>query len=110
MISKEILEKIKPGAVVRVTEIVKEGAKTRESRFQGIVLARKHGKEIGATFTVRGDVAMIGVEKVYPINSPMIEKVEIMSSPAKSPALSSTTSAISLPKRSAKNYPPPRNK
>ncbi|MBM3281693.1 MAG: 50S ribosomal protein L19 [Candidatus Harrisonbacteria bacterium] len=83
MISKEILEKIKPGAVVRVTEIVKEGAKTRESRFQGIVLARKHGKEIGATFTVRGDVAMIGVEKVYPINSPMIEKVEIMSSPRK---------------------------
>ncbi len=80
---QEILKNIKPGAVVRVTERVKEGDKERESNFEGLVLARKHGNEAGATFLVRGTVAGVGMEKVYPINSPMISKVVIISSPKK---------------------------
>jgi large subunit ribosomal protein L19 len=83
MISKETLDKIKSGATVRVWEKVKEGEKDRVSRFEGMVLARKHGSEIGATFTVRGVVAGIGVEKVFPINSPRIDKVDIINSPKK---------------------------
>jgi len=92
MIDEKVLEKIKPGAVVRVTESVKEtgksvkgskGSKTRASYFKGIVLARKHGKEAGATFTVRAEIAGEGVEKVYPIYSPRIKTVEIISSPKK---------------------------
>lgn len=83
MISKETLLRIKSGATVRVWEKVKEGDKDRVSRFEGMVLARKHGSEIGATFTVRSVVAGIGVEKVFPINSPRIDKVEILNSPKK---------------------------
>ena len=80
---KEILEQIKPGAVVRVSERIKEKDKERISKFKGVVLARKHGKETGATFTVRATFGDVAVEKVYPINSPIIAKVEILSSPKK---------------------------
>ena len=81
MIAKELLEKIKPGATVRVWEKIKEGEKERLSKFEGLVLARKHGSEIGATFTVRASLAGVGVEKIYPIHSPRIGKVEIINSP-----------------------------
>lgn len=81
--TEEILAKIKPGAMIRVSELIKEGDKERISNFKGIVIARKHGKETGATFTVRATLSGVGVEKVYPINSPLISKVEIISSPKK---------------------------
>lgn len=83
MIEKSILEKIKSGARVRVWERIKEKNKERQSSFEGIVIARKHGSEPGATFTVRAIVDEVGVEKIYPINSPMISKVEILNSPKK---------------------------
>lgn len=72
---RAISAKIKSGATVRVHE--KNGG-----TFQGVVLARKHGNEIGATFTVRAVLAGVGVEKVYPIHSPNI-KVDIVNSPKK---------------------------
>src|ERR1700679_1197808 len=75
MISEKILPKIKSGAKVRVYE--------GKTPFEGLVLARKHGSEPGATFTVRAMVAGVGVEKVYPIHSPAIVKVQIVSSPKK---------------------------
>ena len=83
MISVEVNKKIKPGAVVKVWEKIKEGEKQRLSKFEGLVLARKHGNESGASFTVRATIAGVGVEKVYPIHSPVIEKVDIVSSPRK---------------------------
>ncbi|MBI2024897.1 MAG: 50S ribosomal protein L19 [Candidatus Harrisonbacteria bacterium] len=83
MISAEVLIKIKPGATVRVWERVKDGDKWRPTKFEGLVLARKHGSEQGATFTVRSTVAGIGVEKIFPIYSPRVEKVDILSSPKK---------------------------
>ena len=83
MIAQEILPKIKPGATVRVLEKVKEGDKIRITRFEGLVIARKHGSEPGATFSVRATVAGVGMEKIFPIHSPVIEKVEILSSPRK---------------------------
>lgn len=75
MISEEILKKIKPGAKVKVYE--------GKTPFTGVVIARKHGSEAGATFTVRTTLADVGVEKVYPIHSPAILKVEVVSSPKK---------------------------
>ncbi|MEK7553278.1 MAG: 50S ribosomal protein L19 [Patescibacteria group bacterium] len=83
MINEEILKQIKSGAVVRVSERIKEKDKERISNFKGVVLARKHGKETGASFTVRATLGDVAVEKVYPINSPIIAKVEILSSPKK---------------------------
>ena len=75
MISEEILKKIKPGAKVRVH--------AQGGRFEGIVISRKHGKEAGATFTVRGIVAGVGMEKTYPIHTPIITKIDVISSPKK---------------------------
>lgn len=82
-IAKELLPQIKAGASVRVFESFKEGDKERNMRFEGIVLARKHGSEAGASFTVRSTVAGLGVEKTFPIYSPAISKIEIISSPKK---------------------------
>ncbi len=83
MINEEVLKKIKPGARVRVWERIKEGDKERQSSFEGLVIARKHGKEVGGTFTVRAVLHEVGVEKIYPINSPAIAKIEVLSSPKK---------------------------
>ncbi len=83
MIEKEVLSKIRPGANIRVHEKVKEGDKERVAQFAGMVIARKHGSEVGATFTVRTTLAGVSVEKVYPINSPKIQKVAILNSPKK---------------------------
>ena len=75
--------KIKPGAKVRVWERIKEGEKERQSAFEGIVIARKHGSEAGASFTVRAVLQEVGVEKVFPLHSPTIAKVDVLSSPKK---------------------------
>jgi len=75
MISEEIQKKIRPGAKVRVYE--------GKTPFTGLVISRKHGSEPGATFTVRTVLAGVGVEKVYPIHSPAIVKVDVVSSPKK---------------------------
>lgn len=88
MINQSVIAKIKPGATVRVFESFKEKdengkEKERITRFEGLVLARKHGSEPGASFTVRATIAAVGVEKVFPIHSPSISKVEVLSSPKK---------------------------
>jgi len=88
MINQAVLDKVKPGASVRVfetiTEVDKKGKeKTRRTRFEGLILSRKHGSEIGASFTVRSTIGGVGVEKVFPIHMPSIEKIEILSSPKK---------------------------
>ncbi len=82
MIDENTLKEIKPGAKIRVWERIKEGDKERQSPFEGIVIVRKHGNEAGGTFTVRAVRQDIGVEKIYPINTPIIKKVEIIA-PAK---------------------------
>ena len=83
MISAEVSAKIKSGATVRVWEKIKECDKERVAKFEGLVLARKHGSDKGATFTVRSTVAGVGVEKIFPVHSPRIDKVEIINSPRK---------------------------
>ncbi len=69
---------IRPGDTVRVMQKIKEGTKFRLQAFEGLVLARKHGTEAGATFTVRKVSSGVGVEKIYPLYSPMIESVEVV--------------------------------
>jgi len=69
---------ITAGDTVRVHQKIKDDkGKTRLQVFEGLVLARKHGDEPGATFTVRKMVDGIGVEKIFPLYSPMIDKIEI---------------------------------
>lgn len=69
---------IRPGDTVKVTVKIPEGdGEFRFQVFEGIVLARKHGTEAGATFTVRKVISGVGVEKIFPLYSPMIDKIEI---------------------------------
>ena len=66
------------GDTIRVwSKILDEKGKTRLQAFEGIVLARKHGTEIGATFTVRRIASGVGVERIFPLYSPAIDKIEI---------------------------------
>jgi large subunit ribosomal protein L19 len=69
---------LRAGDTVRVSQKIQEKGKTRLQVFEGLVLARKHGTEAGATFTVRRSTGGYGVEKIFPLYSPMIEKIEIV--------------------------------
>jgi len=69
---------IKVGQLVKVYQKIKEGEKTRTQVFQGLVIKMKGQKGINQTFTVRNIVSGIGVEKIYPVHSDNIEKVEII--------------------------------
>ena len=65
------------GDTVRVSVRIKEGEKERIQVFEGLVIAKKHGG-VSETFTVRKTSYGVGVERVFPINSPFVEKVEIV--------------------------------
>ena len=69
---------LRAGDTVRVHQKIQDKGKTRIQIFEGLVLARKHGDEAGATFTVRKVSGGIGIEKIYPLYSPMIDKLEIV--------------------------------
>ncbi len=70
---------LRPGETIKVWQKIKEGDKTRLQAFEGLVIAKKHGTEPGATFTVRKMIGDIGVERIFPLFSPNIEKIEIVS-------------------------------
>ena len=69
---------LRSGDTVRVHSRIKEGDKTRLQVFEGLVIARKHGREAGATFTVRKMISGVGVERIFPLYSPVVEKIEIV--------------------------------
>lgn len=73
---------LKPGMTVRVYQKIKElnskgEEKERVQYFEGIIIARKHQKEKGATITVRKVSDGVGVEKIFPLNLPTITKIEV---------------------------------
>jgi large subunit ribosomal protein L19 len=69
---------IKPGVTLKVHQRIKEGAKTRIQVFEGLVIARKHGSGPDATITVRKISNGIGVERIFPLHMPGVEKFEIV--------------------------------
>lgn len=66
------------GDIVKVFVKVEEKGKTRLQAFEGTVIARKGGSQPGATFTVRRVSGGYGVEKIFPLYSPLIDKIEII--------------------------------
>jgi large subunit ribosomal protein L19 len=71
------LPHFKPGDTVTVHVKIREGNKERIQAFQGVVISRKKGMA-NATFTVRKVSYGVGVERVFPTNSPIIDRVEVV--------------------------------
>lgn len=74
---------LKPGMVVKVHQKIKElnskgEEKERIQMYEGIVIAVKHGTEVGATVTVRKVSDGVGVEKIFPIHSPVVADIEVV--------------------------------
>lgn len=69
---------LRAGDTIRVWQKIQEKGKTRLQAFEGLVLARKHGKEAGATITVRRVASGVGVEKIFPLYSPVIDRIEVL--------------------------------
>lgn len=78
IVSTKPIPKVRVGATIKVFQRIKEGGKTRTQAFEGLVIAKKHGNEPGATMTLRKVIDGIGVEKIYPLYSPTIEKIEVV--------------------------------
>ncbi len=79
----ELHPEIRPGAFIRVHQAIKETTpkgevKERIQIFEGLVLKRSHRKEIGATIIVYKKSGTVGVEKIFPLNSPTIKKFEFV--------------------------------
>lgn len=68
------------GDTVKVRQKVKDGDKDRIQIFEGLVLAKKHGNQPNATFTVRKISFGIGLERIFPLHSPLIANVEVVRS------------------------------
>jgi len=71
---------IRPGDVVKVHQKIKEGGKERIQIFEGLVIARKHGQGITSMITVRKVVEGVGVERIFPVHSPSLSKIEVVKS------------------------------
>lgn len=72
------IPELKPGYIVKVHQKIKDGAKTRTQIFEGTIIAHKHGTGPNGTITVRKVTDGIGVERIFPIHLPTIEKFEVM--------------------------------
>lgn len=71
-------------AIKRIVNEDETGPGTRNQIFEGTVIARKHGREPGASFTVRRIASGgVGVEKIFPLYSPLLTKIEVVSRPTK---------------------------
>lgn len=79
--NKQQLKKVpelRPGYTIRVYQKVKEGDKQRIQVFEGLIIAAKHGRGINGTITVRRSQNGYGVERVFPVHAPFIEKIEVV--------------------------------
>lgn len=69
---------MRTGDTVKVHQKIQEKGKTRIQIFEGMILARKHGTEAGATVTVRKSSNGFGVTRIFPLYSPMIDKIDVV--------------------------------
>ncbi len=75
------LPDFKPGYTVKVHQRIKEGGKERVQVFEGVIIARKGGSGVNATFMVRKIASGVGVERIFPLHSPNIVKLEVVKTP-----------------------------
>lgn len=75
---KTDLPELRPGFTIRVHQRIKEGDKERLQVFEGVIIAAKHGQGISGTITVRKIAEGVGVERIFPIHTPTITKIEVV--------------------------------
>jgi large subunit ribosomal protein L19 len=75
---KPTFTQVKSGDTVRVSTKVKEGEKTRTQSFEGLVIRRRGGIGPNATFTVRRVTLGVGVERTFPLHSPVISQIQVV--------------------------------
>ncbi len=75
---KKDLPEIKTGDLIKVHQEVESGNDKRVQISEGLVIARKHGNESSATITIRQTIDKVSVEKIFPLHSPNIKKIEIL--------------------------------
>ena len=73
---RDDIPQFRAGDTVKVNVLVTEGNRSRVQVFQGLVIARRGGKGLGATFTVRKISFGVGVERTFPLHAPTIESLE----------------------------------
>lgn len=74
----------KTAKAIKKSQVDEKGPAQRIQVFEGVVIAKKHGREPGASFTVRKIASHnIGVEKIFPLYSPLVKKIEVVSRPTK---------------------------
>jgi large subunit ribosomal protein L19 len=75
------LPDFKPCYTVKVHQKIREGSKERVQVYEGLVIARKGGTGVNATFMVRKISSGVGVERIFPLHSPNIVKLEVTKAP-----------------------------
>jgi len=80
--SQRIIPELKPGMTVKIYQKIKElnpkgEEKERIQYFDGLIIAKKHGSQTGATITVRKESDGVAVEKIFPLNLPTITKIDV---------------------------------
>ena len=75
---RDDIPQFRAGDTVKVNVLVTEGNRSRVQVFQGLVIARRGGKGLGATFTVRKISFGVGVERTFPLHAPTIESIEVV--------------------------------
>ena len=75
---RQDLPEIRPGYTIQVHQRIEEKGKERIQIFEGVIIAKKHGGGISGTITVRKVASGVGVERIFPIHSPNITKIEVI--------------------------------
>ena len=75
---KKNMPQFKSGQTVRVLRKIREGDKERTQTFEGLIIEVNNQNNVSATITVRKIVGGIGVEQVFPVHSPLVEKIEVV--------------------------------
>lgn len=75
---KDGIPTLETGMEVEVHQIIREGDKERIQKFRGLIIAMRGATPLSRMITVRADVDGIGIEKIFPVNSPAIAKIEVL--------------------------------
>lgn len=75
---KEGAVKYRTGMEVEVHQIIREGEKERIQKFRGLIISTRGSTPLDTMITVRADMDGVGIEKIFPVNSPFVQKIDVL--------------------------------